>query len=265
MIIMSKNKFFSKKILLASAWSLVLILSIVFVFAGSGGSDAQSAADNSNAAAAAEKGTENIVIDESLPISYVHATYAFNAADLRQVAGFADTIFAAEVVSVSGGGQGSFIPHTTYTVNVIDVIKGFPVLGKTEIMKAGGLSKSGKNYILYEEDSLPKVGKVYIFFGSYQVDGKLLAAGKNSSLVCDLGKVKTSKDGIEVKKFRKPSPSEIEGVSGSDAEENLPEIITETITVGGTEIPYEKALREAVRNSPQYRIAAYSYENQIVR
>ena len=52
------------------------------------------------------------------------------------------------------------------------------------ITKAGGLSETG-DLVLYENDSLPDVGKVYVMTASAQPDGSLLVSGPNSSKLFD--------------------------------------------------------------------------------
>jgi hypothetical protein len=134
---------------------------------------------------------KNSVSNKKTTISRLNASYSINTNDLTEIVGDADYVFVAYVnkelntiykhqADINDEG----LPYTNYSITVIDNIKGnLKKNTEIDIQKAGGLSKDGTTYFLYENDELLKEGKYYIISAYAQTDGLLLISGPNSSLM----------------------------------------------------------------------------------
>ncbi|MDR2945078.1 MAG: hypothetical protein LBU81_08410 [Methanosarcinales archaeon] len=131
-------------------------------------------------------------------INRLHASYIIDVYNPAALVGDVDYVFAAKVDKMTGNTYKDPVmiedafgketievtsPHTNYMITVLDNIKGELVAGESiPVEKAGGLSKDGKTITLHENDSLPEVGKVYIFLAYTQPDGTLQISGPKSNI-----------------------------------------------------------------------------------
>lgn len=131
-------------------------------------------------------------------INRVQASYIVDVYNPAALVGDVDYVFAARVDKMTGNTYKDPVmiedefgketievtnSHTNYMITVLDNIKGELVVGESiPVEKAGGLSKDGKTITLHENDSLPEVGKVYIFLAYTQPDGTLQISGPNSNI-----------------------------------------------------------------------------------
>ena len=135
----------------------------------------------------------------TIPTTYLKCTYAINYDDLNQVVGDADYVFTGTVqqkldTEYENSSMKNF-PYTSFQVTVRENIKGELVTSSPIVLrKAGGLSKDGKEVILYDEDTMPEVGETYVFFAYAQSDGSLLVAGPVSNV-----KTTTGSNNTEIK------------------------------------------------------------------
>ena len=134
-----------------------------------------------------------------LPVNNVSASFSIDVNDLNQIVGDADYVFVAEVVDnietiyknkvnieTEAGLKEVSDPYTRYSINVIDNIKGNLKKNKRiDVYKAGGISQDNTSIILYENDEMLEVNKLYILVAYAQPDGTLLVVGPNSSSVID--------------------------------------------------------------------------------
>ena len=132
--------------------------------------------------------------------SYLRGSFSIDYNNLNEVVGDADYVFLGTIANEEGTvyKYTSIIeredgttyevssPYTNYSVNVLENIKGHLVTDTAiPIQKAGGLSKDGTEYYIYEGDFLPTVGNSYIFFAYAQPDGSLLISGPVSNISID--------------------------------------------------------------------------------
>ncbi|MDR2945073.1 MAG: hypothetical protein LBU81_08385 [Methanosarcinales archaeon] len=130
-------------------------------------------------------------------ISRIRASYIIDVYDPSELVGDVDYVFAAKVDKFAGNTykfpvliedeKGNEVevgsPHTNYYVTVLENIKGKLITGESiPIEKAGGISQYNGKLVLHENDSLPEVGKVYIFLAYAQPDGTLQISGPNSNI-----------------------------------------------------------------------------------
>ena len=77
-------------------------------------------------------------------------------------------------------------PLTKYKIQVLTNIKGELLTDEPiELKKDGGIALDGKSIYLYPGDTLPVVGKTYIFSAFCQKNGTLIASGPNSTVEID--------------------------------------------------------------------------------
>lgn len=153
----------------------------------------------------------------NLPINYLHGDFLINTNDPTEVVGSADYVFTAKIEKVvnteyrhavvketENGNKEISEPYTNYKITVIDNIKG--KLKKNEIIditKDGGISKEQDSIIIYENDTLPEVGKYYILTAYAQEDGRLLIAGPNSNILLDAQNKSEIVSSKEYKNYKK--------------------------------------------------------------
>ena len=88
--------------------------------------------------------------------------------------------------------KGGF-PLTHYNVTVVSNIKGELPLNETvPLIKSGGISQDATMYILYNDDSLPELGKYYICSTNLYKDGCYWAGGPNSTRLISLTALKSN-------------------------------------------------------------------------
>lgn len=128
------------------------------------------------------------------PISVINTEYerndgiivdwVYNPNDLKQLTGFADYVFVAEVTEVIGTGYTGVemysafrydsYPFTRYKIRVLENIKGELITNKDiPLTKHDGVYFFGEKVSLYQEDMLPDVGECYIFLCNCDEDGEL--------------------------------------------------------------------------------------------
>lgn len=142
-------------------------------------------------------GTMSSADFSKLPVEMVQADFAIDVSDPREVVGFADYYFIADVESaepVKENGLSEAIksestgalPYTAIRATVLQNIKGtLPTDKPINFYKAGGVSTDGKTLMLYANDTLPEVGNIYAFTAVAQADGSLLVSGSNSNVQID--------------------------------------------------------------------------------
>lgn len=131
-------------------------------------------------------------------INVLEAFYIIDIYDPAARIGDADHVFVGRVDEMTGtsykfpvmieneigiGKKEVTTPHTNYMITVLENIKGDLVTNHSiPVEKAGGWSKDGKRLTLHDNDSLPEVGRYYIFTGYVQDDGMLLVSGPFSNI-----------------------------------------------------------------------------------
>jgi len=124
--------------------------------------------------------------NEEIPGPYYYISYAFDPYNLPEITGSSDYVFVAKVNKIDG-----FIPDSSgfgdskivYSVQVVENIKGELITGQPiHLLKSGDLSKGGKYYATISGDSLPELGRTYIFYAYAQPDGSLSTFGGNSAI-----------------------------------------------------------------------------------
>ncbi|MBQ6540258.1 MAG: hypothetical protein IJL71_04450, partial [Oscillospiraceae bacterium] len=132
-----------------------------------------------------------------LPINWIEVEYIFEPSDhfYEDLVGYADYVFVGKVLenrgeiyendhTVVGEGGEEFNYYQTmtkYSVQVEINIKG-KLVENIEIMKDGGLDKSGEYYSIMICDILPELGEKYIIFGNVREDGSLYVGGMRSMI-----------------------------------------------------------------------------------
>lgn len=125
---------------------------------------------------------------DDLPIVEMTVQYSFDS--YEEIMGYADYVFVGKVIGdpisiqknmLSSKDTVLNIPHTIYSVEVLNNIKG-DLTQTVEIQRLGGLDESGKYYRV-AGDILPVEGETYIFIAKAQEDGTLIDGGMNYSIV----------------------------------------------------------------------------------
>ncbi|MFC5528156.1 hypothetical protein [Cohnella yongneupensis] len=150
---------------------------------------------------------------------YLQATFNVDVNDPKAVIGDADYVFVGHVEelvdtvyknAVKVGSKEISDPYTNYTITVIENIKGkLKKNNAIPIQQAGGLSKDGSKYILYENDTLLEKGKYYVIAAYAQPDGSLLIAGPNSSVLISAQSKNDVVSTNEYKEYKKAFENEI--------------------------------------------------------
>lgn len=158
--------------------SLSLLLSLSFFIAGC-----------SNSLSASEL--------KKLPVSHLEGSFAINVDNPKETVGDADYVFLARVdqlvdteyrypvtIETANGTKEVTSPYTNYKVTVLKNIKGnLQTNTSMPITKSGGVDEDNASVILYEDDNLPVVKKIYVFLAYTQEDGTLLISGPNSNIL----------------------------------------------------------------------------------
>ena len=134
-----------------------------------------------------------------LPVEYMEAMMAYDTTNLSEVVGFMDYVFVAKVMEgsepwykvfstwinpESGKEETRFsLPRTPYLVQIIKNVKGELPVGETiEITKDGGVNEDQTFLLLFQADSMPKPGQIYLFTALTQSDGSLMVTGPGSNI-----------------------------------------------------------------------------------
>ncbi|WP_342415983.1 cell surface protein [Paenibacillus sp. FSL R10-2782] len=139
---------------------------------------------------------KNIKKSGEIPTSYTQASFVIDINNPKEVVGYADYAFVGLVEEMTGtdykfpvtketedGPKVLTMPYTNYSVKVLDNIKGnLKKDVSIPIQKFGGLNDDKSEYFLFEDDSLPQKGKVYVFTATAEQDGSLLVSGPNSNI-----------------------------------------------------------------------------------
>jgi len=127
-----------------------------------------------------------------LPVSRITASFMFDTTNPRESVGMCDYVFVGRVISYDGvqykheiqrGTKTVGSPHTEYTIQVLDNIKGKLITKEPiHILKEGGVAQDGNSVYLHERDLLPESGKKYVFLGYAQPDGSIIVSGPESNI-----------------------------------------------------------------------------------
>ena len=142
-----------------------------------------------------------------LPIETMSAEFIYDTKDIREligvildeVVGITDYVFVGVVSEemeteyknethyfIEGEERIHADPLTKYKIQVLTNIKGELLTDEPiELKKDGGIALDGKSIYLYPGDTLPVVGKTYIFSAFCQKNGTLIASGPNSTVEID--------------------------------------------------------------------------------
>lgn len=121
-------------------------------------------------------------------IERITADYRIDVYNPRAVVGDVDYVFVGYVNEIKDTEYKFQLnnPYTNYSVTILENIKGNLVKNEPiTIQKDGGISKDGDYILIFEDDYLPELGKLYIFTVYVQDDGCLLVSGPNSSIVLE--------------------------------------------------------------------------------
>lgn len=129
-----------------------------------------------------------LIYQQNIPISRVQASYMFNVFNPQEVVGMADYVFIGYVNRKDGTEymlpeSDMGVPYTEYTVTVVENIKGELITDEPiQVYKDGGLARDKSCICLYEGDTLPEEGKLYLFSAMTGETGQLSCSGPNSSI-----------------------------------------------------------------------------------
>ena len=129
-----------------------------------------------------------LIYQQNIPISRVQASYVFDVFNPQEVVGMADYVFIGYVDSKDGTEHlvpesSMGWPITVYTITVVENIKGELITDEPiQVYKDGGLARDRSCICLYEGDTLPEEGKLYLFSAMTGETGQLSCSGPNSSI-----------------------------------------------------------------------------------
>lgn len=134
-----------------------------------------------------------------LPIQYVSGMNVINIENPKEVVGYGDYVFVARIdeeiknVHSSVEDLDPGIPMTTYSITVIDNLKG-KVKKNTpiEFSKIGGISSSSNMVTLLEGDIILEEDQCYILVAAGNDDGSMIQAAATGAVKLDV----TSKEEI---------------------------------------------------------------------
>ena len=136
---------------------------------------------------------------KDLPIQYVSGMNVINIENPKEVVGYGDYVFVARIdeeiknVHSSAEDLDPGIPMTTYSITVIDNLKG-KIKKNTPIKfsKIGGISSSSNMVTLLEGDTMLEEDKYYILVAAGNHDGSIIQAAATAAIKLDV----TSKEEI---------------------------------------------------------------------
>ena len=134
-----------------------------------------------------------------LPIQYVSGMNVINIENPKEVVGYGDYVFVARIdeeiknVHSSAEDLDPGIPMTTYSITVVDNLKG-KVKKNTpiEFSKIGGISSSSNMVTLLEGDIILEEDQYYILVAAGNDDGSMIQASATGAVKLDV----TSKEEI---------------------------------------------------------------------
>lgn len=158
--------------------------------------------------------TSTLGKSNNMPIATNHALSVIDRSNYKELAGFMDYVFIAEVnENIETEYKDRFTnqetikadgieippkPYTKYKVTVLENLKGNLITNEPiEIIKNGGISNDNTHIELFENDKLPEEGNVYIFFATVDHDNSLLISGSNSNILLDSNKNLRNKNSLD--------------------------------------------------------------------
>ena len=130
---------------------------------------------------------------KELPIQYVSGMNVINIKNPKEVVGFGDYVFVARVdeeiknVHSSAEDLDPGIPMTTYSITVIDNLKGkIKKNTPVELSKIGGISSSSNMVTLLEGDTMLEEDKYYILVAAGNHDGSIVQAAATGAVKLDV-------------------------------------------------------------------------------
>lgn len=137
--------------------------------------------------------------NKELSIQYLSGMNVINIENPKEVVGYGDYVFVARIdeeiknVHRSVEERDNGIPMTTYSITVIDNLKG-KIKKNTPIKfsKIGGISSSSNMLTLLEGDTMLEEGKYYILVAAGSHDGSIIQAAATAAIKLDV----TSKEEI---------------------------------------------------------------------
>ncbi|WP_145131662.1 DUF4179 domain-containing protein [Paenibacillus sp. Y412MC10] len=161
-----------------------------------------------------EVAASNIDISK-LPVQQMRGSFVYDVNDKSEAVGISDYVFVGKVVSNNGTTYRDIVtvedengdpkevgtPYTSYTIQVLDDIKGklkkdVPI----DILKHGGITQDKQSVFVFENDELPEADKSYIFLGYAQPDGSILISGPNSNIPLDVTETQLTKQNLNSSK-----------------------------------------------------------------
>ena len=128
-----------------------------------------------------------------LPIQYVSGMNVINIKNPKEVVGFGDYVFVARIdeeiknVHRSAEDLDPGIPMTTYSITVIDNLKGkIKKNTPVELSKIGGISSSSNMVTLLEGDTMLEEDKYYILVAAGNDDGSIVQAAATGAVKLDV-------------------------------------------------------------------------------
>lgn len=130
---------------------------------------------------------------KELPIQYVSGMNVINIKNPKEVVGFGDYVFVARIdeeiknVHSSAEDLDPGIPMTTYSITVIDNLKGkIKKNTPVELSKIGGISSSSNMVTLLEGDTMLEEDKYYILVAAGNDDGSIVQAAATGAVKLDV-------------------------------------------------------------------------------
>lgn len=185
------------------------------------------------------------LINNGLPFSQVSRSYVINRDDPREMAGFADYVFVGRVEKqnevvyedvfereTENGSQTIGAPYTGFNVIVLENAKGNLKVDETVVIwKSGGRSMDGKHFLVAEDDPMPEIGDVCIFYASADENGGLYG-NKN---------VKITNSKLTEKAVRKMSSAQVQQAAAAELETiEDSSVYQELVDACENEVPFER-------------------------
>lgn len=157
---------------------------------------------------------------KDLPIYYLEVSYAIDIENPREVVGFGDYVFVAQVNEETEtvhknvewiNFKKTSMPYTVYSIKVIDNLKGNIKKNTTiEIEKFGGINIDKNSISLPEGDVLLEEGTYYIFIVGSNQEGSLLLSTPTAAIKLDVESENEIKHSEEFKNYMKYCEEEVE-------------------------------------------------------
>lgn len=154
---------------------------------------------------------------KELPIQYVSGMNVINIKNPMEVVGFGDYVFVARIdeeiknVHSSAEDLDPGIPMTTYSITVIDNLKGkIKKNTPVELSKIGGISSSSNMVTLLEGDTMLEEDKYYILVAAGNDDGSIVQAAATGAVKLDVTSEKEIVSSQAYKDYEKYIEEEVE-------------------------------------------------------